>query len=200
MNDRVRRRQGEASGGKREDSNGTRFTRREIWGLVAGCGAAAGLSGCGYHVGGQGDLIPTAVKTIAVPTFANRTTQYKLRDEVPIAISREFRARTKYQIINDPTQADAVLSGEITLVSIAPTIYNPTTSEATAIGVTAYINIRFVERATGKVIFMKNGMTFRENYELAVDPSKYFDESEFAMSRLSETVASKVVNLILEAF
>jgi hypothetical protein len=175
------------------------MTRRQLWRLMAGCGAV-GLSGCGYEVGGRGDLIPKSVKTIAVPTFANRTTQYKLRDSAPIAIAREFRARTKYQIINDPTQADAVLNGEITLVTISPTIYDPVTSEATSIGIEAYINIKLVERASGKVIFTKNGLHLRENYELAVDPSKYFDESDFAISRLSQTLASTVVNLILEAF
>lgn len=174
-------------------------TRREVWRILAGCGAAA-LSGCGYQVGGRGDLIPKSVKTIAVPTFSNRTTQYKLRDSVPIAIAREFRARTKYQIINDPTQADAVLSGEITLVGISPTIYDPVTSEATSIGIDAYLNLKFVERATGKVIWSKYALHLRENYELAVDPSKYFDESDFAISRLSQTIASTVVNLILEAF
>jgi lipopolysaccharide assembly LptE-like protein len=174
-------------------------TRREGWRILAGCAVAA-LSGCGYQVGGRGDLIPKSVKTIAVPTFANRTTQYKLRDSVPIAIAREFRARTKYQIVNDPNLADAVLRGEITLVGISPTIYDPTTSKATAIGIEAYLNLKLVERATGKVIWSKYALHLRENYELAVDPSKYFDESDFATSRLSQTIASTVVNLILEAF
>jgi hypothetical protein len=176
-----------------------RVTRRHFACILAACGAAA-LSGCGYQTGGRGDLIPKSVKTIAVPTFANRTTQYKLRDSVPIAIAREFRARTKYQIVNDPTQADAVLHGDITLVQIFPTVYDPTTSKATAIGIDAYFNVKLVERATGKVIFEKNALHLKENYELAVDPSKYFDESDFAISRLSQTVASTVVNMILEAF
>lgn len=175
------------------------LTRRDLWRMMAGCGAAA-LSGCGYQTGGRGDLIPKSVKTIAVPTFANRTTQYKLRDSLPIAIAREFRARTKYQIVNDPTQADAILKGEIMIVSLFPTIYDPTTSKATAIGIDAYLNIKLVERATGKVIFTKDGLHLKENYEIATDPSKYFDESDYATSRLSQTAASIVVNMILEAF
>jgi hypothetical protein len=187
-------------GGAGTTARREQLTRRDLWRMMlAGCGTLM-LSGCGYQVGGRGDLIPKSVKTIAVPPFANRTIQYKLRDSIPIAIAREFRARTKYQIVNDPTQADAVVKGEITFVTIYPVVYNPTTSVASSIAIDAYFNVQLVERTTGKVIVRKDALHLRENYELAVDPTKYIDESDFAISRLSQTVASTVVNLFLEAF
>ena len=47
--------------------------------------------------------------------------RYKLTDHLPEAISREFIARTRYQIVNDPTQADAVLRGAIVNFVAFPT-------------------------------------------------------------------------------
>ena len=55
------------------------------------------LSSCGYHVAGKADLVPKTIHTIAIPAFANITIRYKLTDQLPQAISREFIARTRYQ-------------------------------------------------------------------------------------------------------
>ena len=38
------------------------------YGLLAACLLAAG---CGYHVSGQGDLLPKDVHTICIPPFGN---------------------------------------------------------------------------------------------------------------------------------
>ncbi len=43
-------------------------------------------------------------------------------------------------------------------------------------------------------------MDVRERYEVSVDPTVYFDESEVAMRRLSRDVAQTVVSAILENF
>ena len=69
------------------------------------------LSGCGYHISGKSDVVPKSVQTIAVPAFNNLTVRYKFADRLTGAITREFIARTRYHIIADPTQADAVLNG-----------------------------------------------------------------------------------------
>ena len=39
--------------------------------------------GCGYHIAGQGDLLPKGLKTIAVPAFSNVTTRYDLARLMP---------------------------------------------------------------------------------------------------------------------
>ena len=57
------------------------------------------------------DLIPKTVHTIAIPAFTNPTTRYKLTDQLPEAIAREFISRTRYRIVSDPNPADAVLKG-----------------------------------------------------------------------------------------
>src|SRR5712671_6658478 len=85
------------------------------------------LSSCGYRVAGKADLVPKSIHTIAIPAFTNITTRYKLTDHLPEAIAHEFIARTKYQIVNDPQAADAVLRGAVTNYVAYPTVFDQQT-------------------------------------------------------------------------
>jgi hypothetical protein len=169
-------------------------------GLICLAAYAVLLTGCGYHVGGQADLVPKSVKTICVPPFKNRTKQYRMVDVLPNAIDREFKARTKYVIVNDPLEADAILQGEITNVLIVPTVYDPTTGTATALQVIAYMNLTLTERVSGKVLYSNVGLAYRDNAEIAASASKYFDETDFSVNRMSKGIAAMIVSSILEAF
>ncbi len=72
------------------------------------------LGSCGYKVGVQGDLVPKAVKTIAIPAFGNATIRYKLTYSVPEALAREFITRTKYRVVSEQAAPDAIPRGVIT--------------------------------------------------------------------------------------
>ena len=65
--------------------------------------------GCGYHVSGHADLLPATIKTIAIPAVSNLTNRYKLSDRLASTLTREFISRSRYRIITDPNQADAIL-------------------------------------------------------------------------------------------
>jgi hypothetical protein len=161
---------------------------------------ALALAGCGYHIGGQAALIPKSVKTIAVTAFANATVQYEIGRLLPADITREFHTRTRYTIISDPGQADAVLSGVVTNFAASPSTTDPVTGRSTSAQVFVLLQITLTERQTGKVLFTRSGYEFRERYEVATDPKAYFDESGTAIQRVSRDVARSVVSAILEAF
>ncbi len=158
------------------------------------------LTGCGYRVSGRGDLLPKTIHTIAIPAFANATTRYKLSEELPGAITREFLSRTRYRVIEDPAAADAVLEGKVLEFTSAPTIFDPATSRASAAQLSVFMDLELRERATGAVLFSRTRMEFKERYEISVDPRSYFDESGPALDRLSRDVARTVVSAILEKF
>jgi hypothetical protein len=158
------------------------------------------LTGCGYHVGGKADLVPQAVQTIAVPTFATVTTRYKLVDLLPQEISRDFRARSRFQIDNNPATADAVLNGTINNVVVYPAISDPTTGKATSIRVVVFLNINLIERTTGKLLYSRVNWAVHEDYADAIDPHQFFDESGAAFGRISRDVAHDIVSGVLEGF
>jgi hypothetical protein len=162
--------------------------------------AALFAPGCGYHVAGQGDLMPKTIKTIAVPAFGNITVRYQLARLLPADITREFLSRTHYAIVADPNQADAVLAGTVTNFAFYPTVNDPVSGRATAAQVVVTLRLTLTDRATQKVLFSRLGAEFRERYEISVDPAAYFDETGTAMQRVSRDVARSVVSAILEGF
>jgi len=158
------------------------------------------LASCGYHVGGKADLVPKGVQTISIPAFQTATTRYKLLDVLPEQIGREFKARTRFRIVNDPSEADAVLNGRINTVQIGPAVSDPTSGKATTINIIVDLTVNLVERTTGRVIYSRPHLGFRQSYEVALDPHQVFDESGPALDRLSREVAQDVVSSIVENF
>jgi outer membrane lipopolysaccharide assembly protein LptE/RlpB len=158
------------------------------------------LSGCGYHVAGTVNALPTNVKTIAIPAFGNTTTRYKLGDQMVAALTREFIARSRYRIVADPSDADAVLTGSVINFFAYPTVFDPTTSRAAGVQAIVQLQVTLRDRANNKVLFSRPHMDFRQNYEISVDAKTYFDESSIAMERLSRDLARSVVSAILENF
>jgi len=143
--------------------------------FAAVCILLAGTASCGYHVGGKADLIPKKIQTIAVLPFQNLTTRYTLTDRIPQAIAREFISRTRFQVVSDPNDADAILSGAVTNVVTSPSV-------------------------SGKLLYSRQNFEARNNYEISVDPRKYLDESVAALDRLSRDVARTVVTGVMENF
>jgi hypothetical protein len=161
---------------------------------------AAWLPGCGYKVGGRADMVPSSVRTIAIPAFSNATTRYKLTEQLPSALTREFVSRTRYRIVADPREADAVLEGAVSNVMTAPTVFDQATGRAAGIQVSVFLNVKLVERATGKAIYQREGFEVRERYEVSIEQREFFDESSMALQRLCQAVARQVVSSVLSAF
>ena len=156
---------------------------------------------CGYHVAGQADLVPKTIHTIAIPAFSNVTTRYKLTDRLSQAIVHEFIARTHYQVVNDPGQADALLRGTVLNYVAYPILFDQVTGRASGLQVNVTMQVNLVERATGKVIFSRPNFEMHQRYEISVTSSKaYFEESDEALNRLSRDVARDLVSSILENF
>lgn len=159
-----------------------------------------GAVGCGYQTGGKGETLPATLHTIAIPAFRNVTTKYKLTGMLPQDIGREFTARTRYRIVSDPKDADAVLEGSINRYYTAPTVYDPATSRSSGVQVMVWLTITLKERATGKELFKRVNFDVKERYEITGDQQTYLDESDAALGRLSRSVARQTVSSILEAW
>ena len=170
---------------------------------VLPCSVLFFLTACGYHVvGTTGHNIPTTVQSVAVPTFRNETSGFKLEQTLTAAVTRELMTRTRYNVVasDSDTGADAVLRGAITGFSANPTVYDPVTNRATTAQINVRMKVTLVERKTGKVLYESADLVYREHYEISGQASRYFDESTAGMERLSRTLASAVVSGILSGF
>lgn len=160
--------------------------------------AAVALTGCGYHIAGTANALPTEVHTIAVKPFANASIQYKLSDYLTEAVTRELIARTRYAVVSDPAKADAVLSGTVANVIVGATTSDPIKG-ATGAQLVVYVQVRIVDK-DGKTLFERPNVEYRQQYEISVNPQQYFDESQPAAQRLSRDVAHSIVSAVLESF
>jgi outer membrane lipopolysaccharide assembly protein LptE/RlpB len=169
---------------------------------IAACAALAAAllaPGCGYHVSGHADALPKTIHTIAVPAFGNATTHYRLTESLPAAITREFIARTRYNVTADTSTADAILSGSVLRITSSPTTYDQVTGRASAVQMYIQMQITLRDRA-GKVLYSRPYFEFRERYEISTDQRAYLEESDVALDRMSQAVARMVVSAILEKF
>jgi hypothetical protein len=162
--------------------------------------ALAALCGCGYHVTGHSDLMPASIHTICVPAFSNLTVKYRLTDHLAEAIAREFISRTRYRIVSDPDQADAVVHGTVVSFVSYPTVFDPATGRASTVEFRVNMHITLTERATGKLLYNAPNLAMKNQYEISTNPKDYFEESDTALDRMSREVARTVVSGILENF
>lgn len=164
-------------------------------------GAAFGLAGCGYHIAGSQSTLPKTLHTIAVPPFENATIRYRLTNLLAQDIGRELISRTKYQVISDASQADAVLHGTVLSYLAYPTLIDQAIGRTSALQVNVTLSVSLTDRATGKVLFNRPSYEAHERYEASVTNNyQYFDESTSAVQRLSKDVARDVVTSILDNF
>lgn len=156
-------------------------------------------AGCGYHVAGRGARLPKSIRTIAIPAFANVTTNYKLAERIPADLTREFVSRTRYRVVANPDEADAVLAGVLVSVVSYPTVFDPVSGRASGVQIIGTVSVTLTGPA-GNVLFQRPNLEVRERYEIAVDPKAYFDESDVAIARMSRDMARTLVSAILENF
>ena len=158
------------------------------------------LASCGYRFAATDTVLPKTIHTVAIPAFGNLTTRYKLTDQLPEVISREFLTRTRYKIVSDPNTADAVLRGAVVNYSFNPTIFDPATGRAAYAELHVTLSVTLTERATGKVLFERKNFDVRETYQISPNATQYFEESNPALKRAGHQVARSVVSAVLENF
>jgi outer membrane lipopolysaccharide assembly protein LptE/RlpB len=154
---------------------------------------------CGYHTAGHANLLPSDLRTIAIPAFVNQTQTYKIEQTLTASVVQEFVTRTKYHITSDPKSADATLHGVVLSTHTAPLTYDTKTGRAASILVIVSLSVTLKDR-DGRVLYQNPSYTFREQYEVSQELSSFFEEDSPAFQRLSRDFARTLVSNILEAF
>lgn len=164
------------------------------------------LSGCGYSLAGRGSFLPANIKVIAVPLFTNNTNVFELDRRVTEKVRAELAGRGKYRVEASTEQAhDAILSGVISSVTIAPSAFNAQ-NQATryVLTMTVSVELRAVGEG-GKVLWANPSLQFREESDVKsavveTDVSVFFANDVNALERLATEFARTVIAAMLEAF
>jgi outer membrane lipopolysaccharide assembly protein LptE/RlpB len=160
----------------------------------------ASVSGCGYHVAGRAGDLPAQWTTIAVPAFKNDTTRYRIEQRFTAAVIRQFIQRTRYRIVQDPANADAVLHGEVLSIETDPLLFNATTGQVTMMLVTVHTKVQLIGTKDEKAVYVNNDMVYRDEYQISSDVQSFFEEQDPALERMSRAFAAQLVSNVLENF
>ena len=192
---------GSGLGGRR----GRGLRARGLTSLCVLCSLCAiGNAGCGYALAGRGSFLPAYIQKIGIPNFGNRTTVFKLETLLTQKVRAEFIGRGKYQILPENTGVDALLTGEVTAVSITPVSFT-TQQLASRYALTMTANIELRDVRENKVLWENPSVTFRQEYDAttgtdSTDPAAFFQQDVNTLERISAEFARTIVSAILEAF
>jgi Lipopolysaccharide-assembly len=161
-------------------------------------------SGCGYALAGRGSFLPAYIQKIGVPNLGNRTTVFNLETLLTQKVRAEFIGRGKYQILPESTGVDALLTGEVTAVSIVPVSFTPE-QLASRYALTMTANIELRDLRENKVLWENPSVSFRQEYDAttgtdSTDPAAFFQQDVNTLERISTEFARTIVSAILEAF
>jgi outer membrane lipopolysaccharide assembly protein LptE/RlpB len=155
---------------------------------------SAALAGCGYRLAARkGDV--GGGQTIAVPTFVNNTTSYRLEQRMSEAVRKELARTTHYKVSSTDT-GDVVLRGEVLDYSTTPTVLDES-GRASQYLVSVLMKVSVTERATGKMLFQNNSMTLRDTFQLSPNAGDFVPEDPAAVERLGNRFAEAVVTALV---
>jgi outer membrane lipopolysaccharide assembly protein LptE/RlpB len=154
------------------------------------------LGGCGYHF--KGSLrAPAGVRTIAVSVLENRTAESGIETVFTNDLVYEF-TRSKVLRVADGNTADAVLSGTVVSLKV-DTISHTASYQSEERRVTVRLALA-LKRADGEFIWSDPRLLDREAYKVSPDKLTTERNRRMAIEVLSERLAEKVHNRILEDF
>ncbi len=165
---------------------------------------AIASSGCGYSLAGRGSFLPETIKTIGVPLFGNSSQVFDIERRLTERVRSEFIGRGKYRVLPDATGADAVLTGEISSITLTPSSFNDQ-QLATRYVIVVTTKLEFKDMKADKVLWSNPAWQFREEYEVtnasqATDVNAFFGQEANALDRIAQNFGRSVVSAILEAF
>lgn len=162
------------------------------------------MAACGYSLAGRGSFLPARIRTIGIPTFTNRTTVFNLETLLTEKVRSEFIGRGKYNIVPQATGVDALLTGEISSVSLTPVSFTQT-QQASRYTLTMIARMDLKDMQSNTVLWDNPSLAFRQEYEAAggtgaTDPNAFFNQQANALDRVASDFARTIVSAILEAF
>lgn len=176
--------------------------RRAALGAIA---LALASSSCGYALAGRGSFLPAYIRIVGVPQLVNNTTFFQVEQVLTEKIRTEFIGRGKYLVQPDPTGADAIVTGTVLSITVAPIGFNADRL-GSRYAFTLGMRVQFTDTRTNQVLWSNEALTFREEYDLNtrgntnIDGSAFLDQERSSFDRIATDIARTVVTAIVEAF
>jgi hypothetical protein len=157
---------------------------------------ALGLAtGCGYSTKGN---LPGHIKSVAVPTFRNKTQQPAVESTITAAVINAFVTSGKLKVVA-ADRADSILEGEVIgydIVSVA--VDNRINVRQYRLVVT--LNLQFRDMRQGAMLFRQEGLQEQADFTVPFEVSGTINREEGAVRAAAVDIGRRVVNLVVDRF
>src|SRR6516165_6891952 len=133
--------------------------------LLALAALIASATGCGYHFGAEGSGLQAQAKTIYVERFANHSRYTAMEDQFDRYMKDEIAQHKRLELVDDPGQADLVLSGELLYITKLAVASN-SVGEPIEYTQTLSANARLTDQHTKRVIWSSTGLFASDTYAM----------------------------------
>lgn len=154
-----------------------------------------GLPGCGYTVRGA---LPSHIKTISVPIFANRTQQPGVEGFITRAIVEAFSTNGQLRLAPS-NEADAVLDGEITDYSVGAIAFDQS-ANITIYRLVVSLNLKLRDVREKKILFSQDGVREQADFRVQGAVSATISREQDALSAAAVDIGRSVVSLTIQRF
>jgi Lipopolysaccharide-assembly len=155
--------------------------------------AALGAGSCAYTTNTA--LLPTHIKTIAIPVFENGTTEYTLEQDVTNAVIERFVKDNHLRVV-DEKSANAVVHGKITAYKNSVFGFSSTT-RAQEYRVTISCEVVFKDQVKNREIWNEPNLVKTANYYVVDVPGEKakteLDGRQEAIAKIADEILSRSV-------
>jgi hypothetical protein len=153
------------------------------------------LWGCGYRPLGAAPAGPQATPTLAIPLFANRSTEVGLEAIFATAMINAFAQTGAVKVVSGDRDADLVLEGKVRSLDNTSVAFD-SVSRSSVRRVTLRVEVLLRQRKGDKVLW-KDTQVLQEDY--VVDPNYHLGEATRTegLHRAAVTLARRVLEKVL---
>ena len=136
---------------------------------------------------------------IFIEVIENRTSKIGVERIVTNQMIFEFSGRRENSLVSKLDEADAILKGSINSIR-TQTISRVDTEVANEREVTMKLDLKLIKKDGGAVIWVANGLSDREAYDVVNSKIETDRNEELAIGRLSERLSERVFNRLTDDF
>lgn len=161
---------------------------------VATLAVVTAVGSCGYTTSPA--LLPSHLKTIAIPVFENTTTEFALEQEMTDAVVRRFVADNKLKVV-DERSANAVVHGRI--IGYRNSVFGISTDQAVAqeYRVAITVEVVFKDQVKNREVWTDPSLVKTANYYVQDVPGQVarteLDGRREAITKIADEIFSRSV-------
>jgi hypothetical protein len=154
--------------------------------------------GCGYHFYGAKSNLPPEIQKVAIPLFANDTSEMGLERTLTNSLIYEF-TRSKVLQVTLEKDSDAVLLGRIRTYDTGAVTF-AAQDRSLERRITLTVNVSLKRQADGRVLWSQENLSRYETYRVLTDTASTEQNRLRALEKLAQDLSERIHNSIFESF